>query len=41
MDGLDDWPPNFVTVGDGGPERDGIVFDTPSIVKVLATVARR
>ena len=28
----------LVKVADGGPERDGIVFDTPSAVKVVVAV---
>jgi hypothetical protein len=31
----------FVTVADGGPELDGIVFDTPSSSKVVVAVVDR
>jgi hypothetical protein len=31
-------PGQLVTVADGGPEREGIVFDTPSTVKVVVAV---
>jgi hypothetical protein len=31
-------PGQLVKVTDGGPERDGIVFDTPSNVKVVVAV---
>jgi hypothetical protein len=31
----------LVKVADGGPERDGIVFDTPSALKVVVAVVHR